>query len=349
MDTLDKFERVFKLHRELAGRKNGISFDDLQSNLGWTRSTLRRTINFLRDGPLHAPVVHEPSRGGFRYDGDALYELPGLWFSAEELSALLVLEEATAQQPLGLLSEALAPAGKRLRKLLEQSGVGVPDWRFRVRLLRMAARSVGTQFSIVADAMSRRSRLRIDYHARSDDRMAPRIVSPQRLTLYRDNWYLDAWCHTRNDLRIFALDRVIAAELRDEPAQEVPADQLNQTLTTSYGIFAGEPTATAVLRFSPEAARWIAAETWHPQQQDTTDETGHLVRRLPYHRADELAMDILRHGADVEVLEPAMLRQNVIARLQRALGRYAPSPANNELPDEKSAPPAPAINFRSSL
>jgi len=137
----DKFERVFALHRELVGRRkgHGISFDDLQSRLEWSRSTLRRAITFLRDGPLQAPLVHDTASGGYYYDGDALYELPGLWFTAEELSALLVLESAMAQQPLGLLSEALAPAGKRLQKLLERSRVGVPDWHFRVRLLRMAA------------------------------------------------------------------------------------------------------------------------------------------------------------------------------------------------------------------
>lgn len=320
---MDKFERVFQLHRKLVGRKTGISFDELERELGWSRSTLRRTINFLRDGPLQAPLCHSAARGGFYYDGDALYELPGLWLTAEELSALLVLDAVITQQPLGLLSDALAPASQRLQKLLKQRGIGVPDWRFRVRLLRMAARSAGTQFAIVADALARRNRLRIDYHARSDDRMAPRIVSPQRLTLYRDNWYLDAWCHRRNELRIFALDRVIAAERRDEPAHELGADALNQTLATSYGIFAGEPTAVAVLRFSPEAARWIAAETWHPEQQDSLDSEGHLIRRLPYHRAEELAMDILRHGADVQVLEPAGLRREVIARLQAALAGYA--------------------------
>lgn len=333
----DKFERVFALHRELVGRRkgHGISFDDLQSRLEWSRSTLRRAITFLRDGPLQAPLVHDTASGGYYYDGDALYELPGLWFTAEELSALLVLESAMAQQPLGLLSEALAPAGKRLQKLLERSRVGVPDWHFRVRLLRMAARSTGTQFSIVADALASRRQLRIDYHARHDDKMAPRVVSPQRLTLYRDNWYLDAWCHHRGALRIFSLDRIIGAQALDAVAEELSAEALNQTLATSYGIFAGEPTATATLRFSPEAARWVAAETWHPQQQDRVEPDGHLTRQLPYHRADELLMDILRHGADVEVLGPQGLRLEVIGRLQAALGLYRSTTASAVTDDQK--------------
>lgn len=319
--AVNQFDRVFQLHRLLAGRRTGRSFDDLQSELDCSRSSVRRAIGYLRD-VLGAPLVHDSERGGYLYDGDSAYELPGLWFSAQELSALLVLEEVIEKQPLGLLSEALKPFRARLEHLAQQSGLGMPEWRSRLRLLRMAGRSAGSQFGPIAEALARRRTVRIDYHARSDDRMAPRVVSPQRLTLYRDNWYLDAWCHTRKAVRTFALDRIIAAEMLDGPAHEVDAASLDETLATSYGIFAGKPTATAELRFSAHAARWVGAEIWHPKQQDQRNDDGSLVRRLPYHRSEELVMDILRHGADVEVLGPAQLREAVVCKMQDALRVY---------------------------
>lgn len=331
---MNQFDRVFTLHREFSNRRHGISFDALQGELGWTRTTLRRTLDFLRD-QLHAPLLNDREHG-WRYDHDQRYELPGLWFTAAELSALLVLQEIIDQHPVGLLSEALKPARARLEHLLQQTGAGLPDWRHRLRLLRIAARPAGTQFDIVAEALIRRHRLRLDYHARSDDRMAPRIVSPQRLTLYRENWYLDAWCHRRNDLRIFAVDRIIAAEAVEQPAIDVPEDQLSRTLATSYGIFAGQPTATAVLRFTAQAARWIAGETWHPEQQDSAEEDESLTRRLPYHRSEELVMDVLRHGPDVEVLAPESLRNEVIDRLSRTLAQYSSTPPL------QAFPPSPA-------
>jgi predicted DNA-binding transcriptional regulator YafY len=328
---MDQFDRVFLLHRLLASRRaTVVSVDEMlellrehdPDNRGKHRSTLKRALRYLRER-LDAPLVHDRERGGYCYDRNLSFELPGLWFTADELAALLVLEQALAQQPLGLLSETLAPARHKPDRLLERSGVGLPQWRTRLRLLRMAARSVGTQFAAIAGALARRQRLRIDYHARSDDRMAPRIVSPQRLTLYRDNWYLDAWCHLREDLRTFALDRIIAAQAQDTPAHEVPAEQLDAVLATSYGIFSGRPSATAVLRFSPHAARWVAAETWHPQQRDTLEDDGHLIRELPYHRSEELIMDLMRHGPEVQVLQPDSLRTAVIARLRDALQAYA--------------------------
>jgi predicted DNA-binding transcriptional regulator YafY len=84
-----------------------------------------------------------------------------------------------------------------------------------------------------------------------------------------------------------------------------------------------------VLRFSPHAARWIAAETWHPAQADESQGDGGLIRRIPYRRSDELAMDILKYGADVEVIEPAALRKEIERRLRAALRVYEDAAQGN--------------------
>ena len=60
-------------------------------------------------------------------------------------------------------------------------------------------------------------------------------VSPQRLVHYRENWYLDTWCHLRNGLRSFALDGVRRLELVDTPAREVSLKALDEYLLDSYG------------------------------------------------------------------------------------------------------------------
>lgn len=318
---MNPVEQIFKLHRLLKGTSEGVSRQRLQEELECSPATAKRVLARLRDY-FGAPLYFDRDLGGYRYRDDA-FELPGLWFSAAELSALLVLHEVLDRQPLGLLAETLRPLRARVERLAGESGVGIPEWRTRLRLLRTSARASGEHFERIAEALARRQRLAIDYHARSNDRMAPRQVSPQRLTLYRDNWYLDAWCHERKDLRIFALDRIIAAEVLTAGAIDVEAERLNQTLATSYGIFSGAPTALARLRFSAHAARWVAAETWHPQQHDHIDDDRRLVRELPYHRDDELLMDLLRHGADVEVLAPATLREQLLARLRAALDQYA--------------------------
>ncbi|WP_293652566.1 WYL domain-containing protein, partial [Thiolapillus sp.] len=78
----------------------------------------------------------------------------------------------------------------------------------------------------------------------------------------------------------------------------------------------------ALLRFSAGRARWVAHERWHPQQQGRFDEQGRYLLQIPYSQDTELLLDILRYGADVEVLEPDTLRRRVKAALGMALQQY---------------------------
>ena len=70
-------------------------------------------------------------------------------------------------------------------------------------------------------------------------------------------------------------------------------------------------------------ARWVAAEQWHPQQRTTTDADGSYRLALPYSDSRELTMDILKHGAEVEVLAPDSLRREVADALRAAAAVYA--------------------------
>ena len=155
--------------------------------------------------------------------------------------------------------------------------------------------------------------------ARPNDRAR---VSPQRLVHYRDNWYLDGWCHWRRGLRTFSIDRVRDARELDETADNVREDRLDEHLATSYGIFSGKANKEAVLRFSPERARWVADERWHPEQVGQFLVDGSYELRIPYRDDRELVMDILRHGPEVCVIAPDSLRDHVIAQLHATLARY---------------------------
>jgi predicted DNA-binding transcriptional regulator YafY len=103
----------------------------------------------------------------------------------------------------------------------------------------------------------------------------------------------------------------------------VPTAQLDAVLAAGYGIFSGSDVEWAKLRFSPQRARWVAAEQWHPQQRTRWEDDGAYVLELPYSDSRELIMDILKHGADVEVLAPETLRRQVSEALGAALQRYS--------------------------
>jgi predicted DNA-binding transcriptional regulator YafY len=118
------------------------------------------------------------------------------------------------------------------------------------------------------------------------------------------------------------VDGIRQAAVLDQPAKEIAEAKLDEALVAGYGIFSGKATAWAKLRFTPERARWIAAEDWHPKQRAHFQDDGAYVLEFPYSDDRELIGDILRHGAEVEVLAPAALRKKVAAAHAAATQRY---------------------------
>ncbi|MEN8133321.1 MAG: WYL domain-containing protein, partial [Pseudomonadota bacterium] len=223
----------------------------------------------------------------------------------------------------GLLTPHIKPLLARLNALMGSQDDSADEIRKRIRILHMAARTERPEhFEAVASATIRRRRLKISYHARSSGEVTEREVSPQRLVHYRDNWYLDGWCHLRNGLRSFSIDAIKTAEILNRKTKPVAEQTLKKVLESSYGIFSGKADQRARLRFTPKQARWVASEQWHPKQLSRYDKDGSYLLEFPYHNDGELIMDILRYGDDVEVLGPAALRRKVKQRLEAAAARY---------------------------
>jgi len=321
---VDKFDRIYQFHSILRDRRTPISRAELARRLECSEPTVFRLIRILRDF-LRAPLEHDGELGGYYYERTAeggTYELPGLWFNARELQALLVFERLFESLEPGLLREHLKPLSNRIDELLNSKRLGLSEAANRVRVLSIAARPAGEWFHVLASATLQRRKLHLLYHGRERNDPTDRTISPQRIVHYRDNWYLDAWCELRKGLRNFSVDRIKSAQELNDKAVDIPEKELNDHYASSYGIFAGKANKTAVLRFSGERARWVADERWHPQQigQFLTD--GSYELRLPYRDERELVMDILRHGSHVEAVSPPSLRSTVRQQLEHAISRY---------------------------
>jgi proteasome accessory factor C len=302
-----------------------VPLEEITAGLECSKSTFFRLQREMRDY-LRAPIERDPETGGYFYKRTAnggTYELPGLWFSAHELQSLVVLQKLLSGLEPGFLEEQLSPLTKRLDELIQHKRLQLGETASRIRIVSLAARAIGESFRTAASATLQRHKLRLRYHSRSKDEHTERVVSPQRLVHYRDNWYLDTWDDLRGGLRTFSIDRILSAAEMAEPAFDVPARELDEHLTTAYGIFSGRANKVAVLRFSPQRARWVADERWHPQQVGRFGIDGSYELEVPYRDSRELVMDILRHGAEVEVVGPPVLRAEVKKALEHALAHYS--------------------------
>ena len=317
------WDRIFRLNGILSTRRTPISTRSLMAELECSRATLNRALGFLRDR-CGAPIRNSPGVGYF-YDRSAgTFEMPGLWFAAEELEALLVMDRLLESAQPSLLRDRLAGLQANVRSILED---GLRDPRpfpvHRVRILRSHARRVSRgQLVHSASALVERRQMAFAYGGRTTDGISQRRVSPQRLVYYRDQWYFDGWDEDQAALRTFALDRMREIEVLDVAARSVPEAELDAALTAGYGLFSGAARHQARLRFSAERARWVADEVWHPEQENHRLADGRYELRVPYADPRELVGEILRHGAEVEVVEPAELIGMVREALEQAARQY---------------------------
>ena len=323
---MDRTERFYKID-QLLGEQRVVPFDVLEEKLGVSRATVKRDLEYMRNR-LNAPIVWSREKRGYCFakaeQGASQYELPGLWFSATEIHALLTMQHLLSGLDRGgLLSPHIEPLQARLTSLLDSGDGSINEIRKRIRIIGVASRAMGLDhFSVMGSALLRRKRVRILYYVRARDEVTEREVSPQRLVYYRENWYLDAWCHLRNELRSFAVDAIRRADILESSAKNIPDKTLDAVLGAGYGIFSGRKVKWAKMRFSPERSRWVKSEMWHPKQKGNTLDDGSFLLELPYSDHRELVMDILRYGADVEVLAPTSLRDHVRSRLSAASAVY---------------------------
>ncbi len=321
---MNKLHRLFELHRLLSQRRRPVSLRVICEEMQCSESTARRLVHALRDD-MNAPLTYDRTFKGWRYTDQPgqRYELPGLWFSPEELYALMVSWQLLSELQPGLASRYIEPARDKIEQLLQQQGGSSEDIGRRIHILQMAARPTDLKlFQQLSRALFERRRLSVLYHGRERDEITERNISPQRLVYYRSNWYLDAWCYLRNNLRSFSLDRLHLVDTLPQTARECSDAALDKHFTRAYGIFSGEPVNTAVLRFTPDAARWVADEQWHPSQQGRLLKNGSFEMRIPYSDPRELIMDILKYGPEVEVLKPEKLRDAVAESLNAAAVQY---------------------------
>jgi proteasome accessory factor C len=319
---VEKLDRIQQLHRILKARRRPVTLRQLAEEMDCTPRTVKRDIEYLQD-VLRVPIEFDGKSKGWRFVSGAMdvHELPGLWLTSEELQSLALLLHTLENFGNGVLNSELGTVERQIHKLMESRGIAPSAFARHVRVLPLGNRKVtGASFQIIGEALLKHTQLRMRY-TDYNQRKTTRTVSPQTLVYYRDNWYLDAWCHRQQALRTFSLARIDACRAETEAAVEMPRETLDAHFSKSYGMFAGEPTGTATLRFLPGIAREIAMQQWHPEQVGRWDGRDYLLS-FPYSKPHELVGDILRYVPNVIVDGPVELREMVGQRLQEGMELY---------------------------
>jgi predicted DNA-binding transcriptional regulator YafY len=322
-------ERINRIVHLLETSRYPVTLERFLDDLEISRATFKRDLAYLRDR-LQIPIewqTGEPGQRGYVLatppGGKPASTIQGLWFNQSEIHALLTMHELASNMDPGLITDQTRGLIARITQLLGQADDDPETIRSRIQILHSAsARSQAPWFQVLAQATIRQRRVEIEYYTRGRGAFSIRTVSPKRLLYYRENWYLLAWCHSADALRLFALDAIAGAQVTKVSARRVRRQVVDEFIGSGFGIFGGRARHRAKLRFSATRSRWVRDETWHPKQTHRWD-GDRLILEVPYSHEAEIMMEILRHGAEVEVLGPEGLRTRIASELAKAAAGYS--------------------------
>lgn len=319
---LDRFKKIVRL----GNRRTGVTMEELKRELEVSKASVTRDIEFLRNRmgcPIHWDAQQHRYLINKLADGQR-FELPGLWFDATEVFALLMMVNLMEGIEPGFVLVDLSPMKERLKAILAAGGKSASELETKMKLIHFAPRKVEpAHFQTVANALLDGKRLQLHYLRRDKQERTKREISPLQLVHYRENWVLDAWCHMRGGLRSFAVEAIEGVSVVDKAVKNVSRDEMREHFQSGYGIFAGKAIHRAILKFTAKRAQWVSLEEWHPNQSSRWEQDGSFVLEVPYSNDQELVMDLMRYGSDVQVLGPPELREHVHLALLAAANQYA--------------------------
>lgn len=283
-----------------------------------------RELEFMKDR-LHAPLCYNPSRRGYAYE-DGGWELPPVWLNEEEMQALSLALRLSAAIPDRKIKESLHTLIGHFLTLRSpaETPLELEKLEEKVSIKNVAYYRVPEAvFHAVAAALFGDGTLKIAYHSPYKNETTERAIRPLHLLCYMGNWHLIAFCGLRKEIRDFAVSRILAVNSCAD-ALPLPPDlpSIKEYLRRTFGVIAGESRTTVALRFSPAVSPLIAEQEWHEAQEVSTDPDGSLCLRFCVSGFEEIVREILKYGAEVEVVEPARLRAMVKDEIQRMAKLY---------------------------
>jgi predicted DNA-binding transcriptional regulator YafY len=289
---------------------------DLAERFEISERMIQKDLDVIRHG-LKLPLHH--CRDGYYLED--VPRLPALQYSFPEALALLLAVQA-ARQVSGVGSSELAAAVARLEALFPVEFMPFLQQMVRQPVVTISREHRQQMLMVLNRALLERRKLRIVYETRSrGGAVSERVVRPYHVMPYVRSWQLIAHCELRDAIRMFKVDRIQETTLLDE-RYSIPTDfNVDEYMGLAWGAMrsrSGEP-VDVVLRFGPQAGKWVSEEYWHPSQEAKELPDGRVLFKLRIAAiTPEFVNWVLYYGSRVEVLEPDELRERVVEEHRRA-------------------------------
>ena len=289
--------------------------------------TIQRDIAFMKD-QLGAPLDFCRKRNGY-YLTDLSWTLPAFQLTEGELVSVFLAERLIRQYRGTPFETDLARAFDRITRMLPEEisvSLAAAADMLSVTPCVLTTQDVET-FHSLTNAIQSSRQLRLLYWSASQNRETDRIVDPLHLSLVDNDWYLIAYCHTRQEIRMFSTVRIRCAEPTGQKFQRPDDFDITTYLGNSFRAVRGDTDQIWNVRlgFGPQMSGRISEKTWHHTQQLEPQPDGSVIMNLQVSSLVEIRRWVLYWGADCRVLEPEELKCEVTETAQQILDLEAPN------------------------
>jgi predicted DNA-binding transcriptional regulator YafY len=282
--------------------------------------TLRRDLESLE---LFFPIFTERIDGQTRWRfTDGYHNLPALSFSPSELMALVFSRDLLKPLEGTEIHQSLEAAFNKAAAILPPEGLNHVRQMQRYFSVSLGPHKKYREHRKTIDqlnqALAQKQSVQMRYYSASRDSTRRRKVDPYRLWYSAGALYLVAYCHLRQDIRLFAVDRIRSLTITDDPWQMPLGFDLESYIREALVVMRGKPIAVELL-FDRKTSAWAKDRVWHPSQQVKQCKGGRMQMTLRVADTPELIGWLLSFGAGVQVVSPQSLRQKVREEARKVL------------------------------
>jgi predicted DNA-binding transcriptional regulator YafY len=321
MKDISRTERLLNLISTIQNYP-GIQAKELAEFFGCTTRTIQRDICFLRKNGFLIDSS-TGAAGGFRSRGS--YSLKPLVFSGEEALAIFVTSKILLEQKGFPFRDDLESALAKISQVIRKEDIKLfKSLEARTSIMSKRLKdyySWGDVFTEINRAILDHVIIEITYNSYNSRKVTVRKVDPYHIMFREGCWYLIAYCHWREEIRIFRIDRIINIKRTHEQFSYPAGFSLQEFFKMSWQIGKGEE-VTVKIRFEPPVAHLIREKVWHPMQEIEESEGGSLIYTVRVEGTYEIKQWILGWGTAAECLEPEELRDEIRRELVDAAGKY---------------------------
>ncbi len=320
----DQLGRQWRIIQILISSRTGVSASELAAELDCRPRTVYRDLEALQTAGF--PIYTEAAAGrNLWFVLDAVKHQTPIPFTLPELMALHFSTRMLQIFKGAVFYDALESLSRKIRTTLPPESLNYVKKMEETLDVGVSPYKKYSGFTEIMDhvqdaAMSRKT-IDMVYFSMKRKEETKRQVDPYRIWFFNGTFYLIGFCHTRREVRIFALDRIKTFHQTGKEF-EIPSDfNFEDFIQSSFGVYHGPPVAIKVW-FNADVAGFIEEKIWHESQEIHRQADGSIIFEARAGGTDEIKYWIMSWGPRARVLSPKSLREEIREEARQMLMGY---------------------------